>query len=161
MRRDRGKHNESKCKVLMVLYEQEASVKADKPHFSHWNGMMYAPCMTVRDIHWRSGVPLATLTRSLGKWLEWGMIEGLPVLARGNGNMESRQALSNIMDHPAWAYRITDKGVSWLRNYAQESLNIGRFKQEIFAFRELNPNEQPMTEDERIKRMAEMAGAPI
>jgi len=156
--RDRGRHNQSKAKTLMVLYEQEVVIRAQKPHYEYWNGFSYVSGMTARDIHWRSGVPLATLVRSLGRWQMWELIEGFPVLASGSRDLDSRQAFANLQDRPIWAYRISEKGISWLRNYAHGGLNLGRFESEMLAFRAENPDKQLKTLEDALEFFRASAG---
>ena len=135
MRLDRGKHNEVKCKTLMALYWNKVSMDQERQQRAYNCGFNSCePGMTLDDIHEEVGVLISTLRRSLTKWVEWGLIKRFPVVD-DSGRLD-------------WAYQVSDKGESWLRNYASEHLNMNRFRNEI-------RNWQAKCQEEKERRASE------
>ncbi len=132
MWRDHGKHNESKAKTLLALYNNKINVQMGREQKSYQCGAgHYEPGMTPHDIYEDTGVTIGTLRRSLPKWCNWGLMIRFPVAEIGQGDAHSRQWKANTGERLAWAYQISDKGEGWLKHYASEHLNVNRFVEEI------------------------------
>jgi len=88
----KGKHNASKCKILIVLYSRR---------FNHHD----KTGLTLEQLHVVSGVSLEYLRSRITKWFSWKYIAREPVVSPLTGRM-------------CFSYTIAERGIHMLEDRA-------------------------------------------